>query len=100
MVFSRVPGRSVVDRPGDLGSVQPPAGGYRQTIEEALGAPVDLPERMQIVDLVIVLGQPFDEPVPFLVLHVAVLAELIEDETGRAGDHRHSRSMTRRINGR
>ena len=75
MVFGRGPGRSVVDRPGDLGPVQPPAGGYGQLIEEeALGAPVALPERVEIVDLVIVIGQPFDEPVPIQVLQVAVLA--------------------------
>lgn len=59
----------IVDRPGDLGPVQSPAAGYRQTIEkEALGASAALPERMRIVDLVIVIGQAFDELIPIQVL--------------------------------
>lgn len=59
----------IVQCPGDLGPVQPPAAGYRQTIEEeALGASAVLPERMRIIDLVIVIGQAFDELVPIQVL--------------------------------
>ena len=69
------PGSGVVDRPGDQGPVQPPASVCGQAVEEeALGAPVALPEWVEVVNLVVVIGQPFNEPLPVQVLQVMVLA--------------------------
>lgn len=51
------PGGGIVDRPGDLGPVQPPASVCGQAVEEeALDVPVALPEWVEVVDLVIMMG--------------------------------------------